>query len=192
MENWMGELDELEVQVDLGMDELSDAFEKQKENMTAVVEKVQERIKDKPSAENLRTRLDELKVQLALGKAESRDAYEEQKDKLEEALKKTHAALGDWSDEADEKLSGLSSTLKEKATQFETKMDLFRVQYALGKAEAKEEWEEKKQEIREHLMGIRKKADEGKDKAEDKWDEFTDEMSEAFTHVKKAWKSLFD
>ncbi|MFK7925304.1 MAG: hypothetical protein AB8H47_25335 [Bacteroidia bacterium] len=192
MEKWMGELDELEVQVDLGMDELSAAFEKQKANMAEIVDDVQEKIKDKPSAASLRTKLDELRLQLALGKAESKDAYEAQKDKLEDALKHTHTALGEWSDEADEKLSGLSSTLKEKATQFETKMDLFKVQYALGKAEAKEEWEEKKSEIRDHIMGIRKKADEGKDKTEDKWDEFSDEMSEAFSHVKKAWKNIFD
>ncbi|MEL7343221.1 MAG: hypothetical protein AAGM67_22245, partial [Bacteroidota bacterium] len=164
----------------------------QKASMSEVVDKVQERIKDRPSAENLRTRLDELKVQLALGKAESRDAYEDQKDKLEEALKHTQTALGEWSDEADAKLSDVSQVLKEKATLFETKMDLFKVQFALGKAEAKEEWEEKKEEIRSHLMGIRKKADEGKDKAEDKWDEFSEEMSEAFSHVKSAWKKLFD
>lgn len=191
LEDWMQELDELEVQVDLGIEDIGDAFEKQKSALLESVEHLQEQVKEHTGADKLRTKLDELRVQLALGKADSQDAYEAQKEKLEGTLSDMKATLHQFTEDADEKFTSLSDRLKQRATQFETKMDLFKVQYALGKAEAKEEWEEKQKEVREKLHHVRTRIDSNKEKAEDHWDEFSEEISEAFGHFKKAVKGLF-
>jgi chemotaxis protein histidine kinase CheA len=191
LEDWLNEIDELEMQVDLGFEDLSDAFEKQKTAMLETVDSLQEKLSGQETATNLRTKLDELRVQLALGKAEGKEAYEEQKDKLEVALSDTRKAMHEWTEKADDKYVSLTDSLKAKTSQFETKLDLFKVQFALGKAEARDEWEEKSKEVREKLHHVRTKLDSKKDSAEDHWEEFTEEMGEAFGHFKKAVKGLF-
>ena len=196
LEDWHKQLEDLEIHVDLGEEEIIEAFEKQKASFRGFLEKSKESVaelKDEGNTawQSLQTKLDELQVQLALGKAETRDAYEEQKEKLDEALHAAQAEADGIADKVDERYANIASEFKTKSASFETQLDLFRLHYALGKADAKDKWDEKKGELKETLTELRRKIDEDKERAEEKWDEFSGEMSEAIGHLKTALKGLF-
>lgn len=196
LEDWHKQLEDLEIHVDLGEEEIIEAFEKQKASFRDFLEKSKESVaelKDEGDSawQSLQTKLDELQVQLALGKAETRDAYEEQKEKLDQALHAAQVEADSVAGKVDSQYASIASEFKTKSEGFETQLDLFRLHYALGKAEAREKWDEKKGELRETLAELRRKIDQDKETAEEKWDEFSGEMTEAFGHLKTALKGLF-
>ncbi|MEZ4773868.1 MAG: hypothetical protein R3D00_11855 [Bacteroidia bacterium] len=194
LEDWSKELDDLELQISLGEEEIVAAYEKQKAAFTEFVNESKAKISEMASndhVQKLRGKLEALQVQLALGKAESLEAYEEQKKRLTESIQEAKDEYETYMSSLGDKKQELSGNLSGKLEQFKTKMDLFHLQFALGKADAKEELKEKQEELTATLATIRAKIDEKKEAAEETWDEFTDEVSEAFDQFKGAMKKFF-
>lgn len=194
LEDWSKELDDLEVQISLGEEEIVAAYEKQKAAFTEFVNESKAKISDLASNEHvqkLRGKFEALQVQLALGKAESLEAYEEQKNRLGEAIQETKEEYETYMSSLGDKKEELSGNLSGKLEQFKTKMDLFHLQFALGTAEAKDELKEKQQELAATLATIRTKIEEKKEAAEETWEEFTEEVSEAFDEFKGVMKKFF-
>ncbi|GEM_PF-1013869 len=198
MKDWMEELDDLDIHLNLETDEITEAFENQKakfqsfltESAAKLDEKAAE-LKLSEKATNLRSRLEELQLQLALGKAETRDAFEEQREKLDTSLNEAGTEYKAFKEKAEEQYHHLADEFHEVTEKFRTKMEVLRLQYALAKADMKEEFAEKKVEISQKLQELRNKSEADKEKAEDKWDEFKEEISEAYNNFKETLKGLF-
>lgn len=195
LKEWVKSLDDLKVELnDLDANLLPGFFEEQKtkaqDSLAEIREKVDSRFGEE--ANELRAKMDHLKVQLALGKAEGRDAFEEQKGKLDHAMRDARNMANSLSDkvgtEIGDDLHGLKQSLQ-------AKMEIMRLKYALGKADAKDELEEVRKDLSHRVASLKAKAkkrmDENESEAEEKWDDFKDEMKEAFTHMKGAVRGLF-
>ena len=193
LQDWVKSLDDLKVELnDLDEKLLPDFFEEQKaktqERLTEIREKVDAKYGDE--ANELRAKMDHLKVQLALGKAEGRDAFEEQKGKLDHALRDARNQANALSDKLGSNLGDELHGLKQS---LQAKMEVLRLQYALGKADARDELEEVRKDLSHRVAALKASAKKRMDesKADEKWDGFKDEMKEAFTHMKGAVRGLF-
>ncbi|MEM9987360.1 MAG: hypothetical protein AAF804_19885, partial [Bacteroidota bacterium] len=89
------------------------------------------------------------------------------------------------------KVEEWEQAFKHRAEHFRTKLDSLRVQAHLGSTEAKEEYEEARNEINQKVQEAKKFWQERSEKGEEKWEEFTGEMEEAYSHVKNAIKKFF-
>lgn len=193
MKDWVNTLDDLNIELD-GLDDnlIADFFEEQKEKARNQVEEVRTKLDASfgDEANELRGKLDHLRVQLALGKAESRDAFEEQKHKLDHALREARNKANQMSEklgsEAGDDLHGIKESLQ-------TKMEVLRLKYALGKADARDEMEEVRKDLSRKVSELKAKAKKRAEEsdADEKWDDFKEEMKGAFTHVKSAVRGLF-
>lgn len=202
LDKWSEELDDLEIQISLGEEEYIDAFEEQKSKFlqyadgaaSAINEQMEKYgVSDKANA--LVGKLDELRLQLALGKADSKDAFEAQREKLEDKLNNCSSAFDEYKGMAGEKAGEIGDAFKGQLERFRTKLDVYRLHFALGSADAQDEWKEKKKEFQGKISELRQKAEERGAKeveeAEEKWDAVKDELSEAYEHMKGALKKLF-
>lgn len=190
--DWNEKLKEIEFHISLGEEEIVDAFENQKAKLFGFIDASREKVNELAGSEQatrLKTKLEELQVQLALGKAETRDAYEEQKKKLEKAV---HEAKTEFdSATSDENMQKLSSDINSQFEKFRTSLDVFKLQFALGSADAREELSEKKEEIKHKIAELRVKADKKADEADEVIEEVAEELAEAYQHVKASLKKLF-
>jgi ribosomal protein L29 len=93
--------------------------------------------------ENAKKEIEELSLQFNLGKAEASDKFESVK-------KDFHAKVNEW------KLMGeqLKPVGKEKLQELKTKLEELQVQLALGKAEAKELFQEQKKKIMQSITDL--------------------------------------
>lgn len=188
-EQWLkmrAQYEELELQMALGKMEAKDTFKNQKERFTSYIDQLLEEVKDEKD-ENIvamRTRLEELKVQLALGKMEAKDEYAETKAKLD-------AAINNLLEACKKSKSKSADTISEMATSFRTRLDIFKMHFALGKMEARDEINEEKEKMKERMQKVREKLDELEDAADEKWDDAKEFISENFNEAKNKIKGWF-
>ncbi|HET6992401.1 MAG TPA: hypothetical protein VFJ43_13795 [Bacteroidia bacterium] len=181
----INELEEFQVQIALGKAEAKDKFEEVKKKLNSFLHTTKQKINaGKIKAAGIRGDFEELQVQLALGKAESIEAFNEQKKKISYAISKLEKSL-------ENKTLFLSAELDEKLRhefeKFKIKMEVLRVQFELGKLDAKDAFEEKKHEFAEGLAFLKAKF-EARKKASAKTRQLRHaEMKEAYKHVKKAF-----
>ncbi len=189
------ELEDLREQVEARSEkEVSEKLESHKSSFMTFIDRSKERmdqILSGDAALKARQSLDELRVQLALGKAESKEALEEQREKVDHALHEAEARYSMLKEEANDDFHEWSDEFKDWKEKLQTRMDIARLQFALGKAEAKEEMETKRQDLSKRLQSMKQKAIEAEEKGEEKLSSFSEEMSESFSHFRKAVKGLF-
>jgi hypothetical protein len=193
-EEWMKELDELDVQVKLGAEEVGEAFEKQKNRLAEWADKARaelDSLDEQPWVLKLRGQIDELRVQAALGRAETRDALNEQRENLEKAMQRVGEEFKGQAEGADERASEWGKQAGQMMENLQARFDLLRLQLHLGQAEAAEEWEEKRKELSGQIEQLKARAVEGQHEAEEKWQEISGEISEAYTHMKNALRRMF-
>ncbi|MGB0522577.1 MAG: hypothetical protein ACPGJS_06440 [Flammeovirgaceae bacterium] len=195
-----GEIEHLEVQLALGKAEAVDHFEKKKKELHDMVHAAKEEVtklsaSGKKSMEELKPELEDLQVQLALGKAESLDAYKKYEKDVKLAIHNfVHKAKKIYNDnaaEGEEKWDGFLAEMKEKTTEFQTQLDIFRVQMALGEAEFKQEFEEKKKEFVRDAKSIADKIDKNLESIEHSVEEFGDDLAHKFGELKDKFISWF-
>jgi len=92
---------------------------------------------------NAATELEKFQVQASLGKAEAKDKYEE-------ARKKMYGFIHEAKMHIDE----TTSIAKEKAKDIKPLLESLEVQFALGKAETKEIWEEQRKKFAKALSEL--------------------------------------
>lgn len=189
------ELEELREQVDASSEEqAAEKLESHKSSFMSFIDSSKEKLDGILSGDaslKAQQALDELRVQLALGKAESKEALDEQKHKLDQALHDAESRYSSLKDGADDDFHKWTAEFGDWKEKLQTRMDITRLQYSLGKAEAKEEMEKKRQDLSKRLHSMKTSLDEIEDKGEDKVEEFTKELSESFSHFKNAVKGLF-
>ena len=143
----------------------------------------------KEKVRDIRSSLEELRVQAALGRAEAEDLMHDQQKELVKGLHDLKHKINSIYGSSKEEVQTFKEKVSDKADDFHTRFDLFRLQWHLGMVEAKEEWQEKKKELSHHLHELHSKLDHLEKEAADKWKGFSSEMSEAWDHFKKAFKS---
>lgn len=189
------ELEDLRQQVEADTEEqAAEKLESHKTSFMSFIDSSKEKLDGILSGDaslKARQALDELRVQLALGKAESKEALDEQKNKLDQALSAAESHYSSLKDGADEEFGKWTAEFGDWKEKLQTRMDITRLQYSLGKAEAKEEMEKKRKDLSQRLNSMKATLDELEDKGEDKVEEFSKELSESFSHFKKAVKGLF-
>jgi hypothetical protein len=194
MQHFEEELDDLNIQVNLPTDDLSEAFEQRKARFKAFIDEAKatvEEVGENEAAVKLKTHLEELQVQLALGRAEGKDAFEAQKKHIDQKLHEAQVAYEHWRDSKEHQSSDLDRAFQQRSEHFRTQLDLFKVQYHLGMAEAREEWDELQKDIQHKVQEMKQFwADRNRD-GERRVDAFTTEMSDAYDHLKGAMKKLF-
>lgn len=194
LQDFDNELEDLKIVVDLPGDELTEAFEQRKARFKGFVDEAKatvDEVGESDASQKLRTRLEELQVQLALGRAETRDAFEEQKKKLDQKLHEAQVAYEHWRDAADPNDSDLDRAFQHRAEHFRTQLDLFRVQYHLGLAEAREEWDEFREDLREKVQEMKQFWADRNQEGERRVEGFNQELTEAYDHLKGAMRKLF-
>ena len=184
----------LNMKMHLGANEARDEFEVQKQQLTTWINKADERLgklqdEGKVKASELRTQLDQLRVQAALGKAETEDALRNQQKDLRNKLEAVKTETSRLYEKAETTTKDIADELDTQADNFHTRFDMLSVQLNLGKAEAKDLWENQKKDLSRKLSEISSKAESFKSDTSEKWDGFSREMSESWKHFRKAFRS---
>lgn len=194
LQDFDNELEDLKIVVDLPTDELTDGFEHRKARFQSFIQEAKatvEEVGDSEAARKLKTHLEELEVQLALGRAETRDAFDEQKKKLDHKLHEAQVAYEHWRDAPDANDGDLDKAFQHRTEHFRTQLDLFRVQYHLGLAEAREEWNEFRHDLEEKIHEIKQFWADRNKEGERRVEAFNQDMTEAYSHLKGAVRKLF-
>jgi hypothetical protein len=189
-DRWKATAEELRLQLHLGSKELSQKFETQKKEILHWSRKAQEDLEDEASqkGQELKTKLEELEVQAALGKAESRDALKNQEEKISKLLHEIGAKSDEFMETSKEKAKSFNEASELQFQKWQTSFDMFRLQMKLGAAETKDQWEEKRKEIKSSLDKLEAKIDEMKEDGEENFSNFKNEMSKSWSHFKNAFK----
>lgn len=153
-------IEALEVQLALGKVEAEDWLEDEKKKFSAFIGKTKdavgkaENIMEEKKEELIR-KCKELQIQLALGKAETREAFETQKSKIDIAMKNFQKDV----QSVDKELSDIPGLLANAGGQLISKLEAFEVQFELAKAESKDILEEKKKELSDQIIKLKKKLE---------------------------------
>jgi hypothetical protein len=198
IEEWKTRAEELQLQLSLGRMEAIDELEKQKNNFKNFINDAKEKAFgfaeniNPDKAKELREKFDDLQSQLAHGKTETKEAFEKQKEKINQGLDAVQSFLKENIEKAksDDNLKTYIEGFEGKVEGFKTRLEAARLQFALGKADSRDEIEKNKEEIKVKLTEIRSKLDKNKEIAEEKWESFKNEMNEAFNHIKSAFSKL--
>lgn len=167
-------------------------FENQKKNLSVWLESVNDSLhnaKDlsEEKAQKLKSSIEMLRVQAALGKAETEDDLKEQQQKISNGIQQLQMNITEAYDSSEVKIGNFAGDTADKLDNFFTRFDLFKLQFYLGKEEAKEDWEQKKKEISNLLHTINVKIAKGYEDRAENWDRFSDEISGAWQHIKNAF-----
>ncbi len=185
---WKQRIEEMEVHLALGQADGRDAYENQKEKLKFTLEEARRDIDDLKSTtqqrrDELKGLIEELEVQLALGQAEGKDTFALQKEKAEAILVKLMSALKNSRDEGDRKLDEWRSELMPHIQEYRMKLDIYRLHFALGQAEAKSRAEELRHEIKAKLRDAKDEIEELVDEGEERLEQFADDLGSAFSRL---------
>ncbi|HTL82063.1 MAG TPA: hypothetical protein VL651_10180 [Bacteroidia bacterium] len=171
-------IEKLQVELALGKAAAADKYEEVKKKLHRFVTDKKAEI-GTASRRNyivLRAEMDDLLVQLSLGKAETRDAFISQKKKIVRAINNLEAKL-----KGIFKKSGFEEELLHEMEAARIKFEMLQVQFALGRMEAKQEFEKRKHDLR---------AIVSKTKAHIAKKEFAERRQRYYAEIKEAYKNL--
>ncbi len=193
IDEWKSSLENLRVQLHLGLEEAKDEFEEQKKKLNEWTHDIQAKLRHakdltEEKALKLRTGLDDLRVQAALGKADTEDAWDKQRDNLSKKIHELKHQVKEVYSHSKGNAKEILDKASDQLDDLHTRFDLFRLQAHLAKMESADAWEERKKVLSEKIHDINTKLEKGKETASEKWDHFSQEMSEAWTHFRDAFK----
>lgn len=184
-------LEELNLQMHLGANELDEEWEKQKAQLKSWSEENLNEINKTTSDANkrLHERFDRIRTQAALGKAEGTEEVKRQKAKILGAIDDLDKELEELSDDGSEKWDETKAYFQRSSEILKAKLEFLRYEYTLGKAEAKDDWKKFKEDMKEKTSDWKAQIDKESEEAKTKWSHFKSELGESFGHFKKAFKS---
>jgi CHASE3 domain sensor protein len=151
-------------------------FENLKEKYRATLQNIEQQAieKKEEGLEKIQDLIQELRLQLALGKAETLEAFEEQKSAI------THR----WSVLRNHIESNPAYRhLGEELMDWRVKMDLLRIQYALGKMELSSNWKDISSKLKTEFGHLEKAAESGAGIAGEKIDQLEEEVKAGFERI---------
>ena len=194
-QEWKDLADDLKTLIHLESSDIKNEFENQKKHLNNWLESLSDRLK---VAENISEKklqeaissIEELRVQLALGKAETEDALNVQQKKISLGIQKVKMGITNIYDSSTSKIDDIVEETDDKLTDFHTRFDMFKLQFHLGKEEAKEAFILKKKDISEKLNSITEIIENGIGDGIEARDIFYKSMSESWKNLKKNLSDL--
>jgi hypothetical protein len=188
---WKQFADEFNTQLQTGVADAEQEFEKQKNNLTDWLDSFSNSL---PSVEEisseskfkLKSLANNLRRQTSTAKAETTEALKEQQRNIANGLKQLNQEVDQAMHVAGEKSAMYLQETNKMLDHLHTRMDLFGLQMHLGKAESREMWEEKKKDLGRQLNKIKGKLENQQERAAENWDHFASEMGTAWQHFKNA------
>jgi phage-related minor tail protein len=181
-------LNALEAQLEATSDEAMQRLEGAAEALVESAEALEHQLK--PKAEELRGDLQELRVQLALGRAESRDAYQAQRGKLLRQLDKAEANI----DRVGHELAGTARAELERfvlgSEHLRAELEAAELQFALGRAEARDALAAGRAELREKIAKTREDLKDAGEVGADRLQAFEEHMGAAVDDIRRAFRAL--
>jgi hypothetical protein len=184
--SWQKRLEEMQVQFSLGKMDASESFEKQKDQLRAMLVSMKENIEKgtdlaEDKATEMRTKLEELRLQLALGKADGMEAFELQRKKIELAMHEFYqTGKQNFSGNYEKGLE----MFDRQSEAFKTGLDIVKIQYNLAKMDAKEEVEEKKKELNEKIVELNNQFKSMQSTAMENMEDMNRQLRENFEKMK--------
>jgi hypothetical protein len=140
-------IEEIELQLTLGKSELIEELEHQKKNLISFINEQKGKVNIEEKTEMLKTFFEELQLQLALGKAETKDILEEQRDVILNKIDSIEQIIRTYEKNLEQKHETFIEGFGFKTGRLINLMEITRLEFALGKADLKDEIEEKKKEV---------------------------------------------
>ncbi len=190
-------VDDLADKLDVSNEDFADELQKEKTSLNDWITAVRDEIEEEASETmtTLKGKLDELKLQLTLGKAEARDMAEEQEHKIRTSMNEVRTAIidvrKDTTSETHSAVDKLESGLSSMGAALETKLELARMKFSLGKADLMEEFEETKEELRKKWDEAVKEMQATAEKAETRGEALTKEMEELYGKARSVISHFF-
>lgn len=157
-------------------EEAARRFEQLKDKFRSILTELEREVSERKDVgfQELQKLIDDLRLQLALGKADSMEAFEEQKKAI------THQ----WSLLRNRLESHTTyRQLGEHLMDWRVKMDLLRIQYALGKMELKSDWKDVSARLKTEFSHLEKAVESGAGIAGEKIEQLEAEVKSGFDRV---------
>lgn len=178
------ELEELQVQMNLGKAEASDKYEEWKKEFASYVNDAKSKARQgtdkmKDVQEDLEALFDQLRVQLALGKAEGYDAFQAQKKKILEKIHEIENKIKN-----DPTLNKIYALFIIQLEKFKVFLEWLEEKFREGKDTASDKFAEGKEKFQSFVSSMKSKIEEFDN---ERWSHFQDEVIAAFTNLKNAF-----
>lgn len=185
--DWRARLEDLQVQFSLGKMDAAEAFEKQKDTFRDLVVKLKNDIdasgeEAKKSLTEFMSKLQDLLVQLNLGKAEGKDLFEEQKKKIDAAMQEVVRAGKDLYHTQFEQMMKLFDN---NSSVFKTGLEIVKLQYTLGKMDAKDEAEKLRKEMNEKINEMNAGLKQAQELGKESMETWMKQMKDGYEKMKK-------
>ncbi|MEZ4918042.1 MAG: hypothetical protein R2792_02960 [Saprospiraceae bacterium] len=182
-------VEELDVQLALGKAEFKDTFLQERKRMNQFL---QEKKRDFQQVENqfhedrslLKAKFEDLEFRLQEEAAETKEAFDEQKEAILNAIYQLEQTITEHYGEVEDALQVFLDELKGK-------LDAYRIGLALGNFDDEETRVQQKTELKEAIGDLKEKLS-AQDEARAKLDVVAKELTEAFDHMKNAFKEVFN
>ncbi len=173
MDRFKKQADELGDQLHLKTDQIKDEFEGQKERLKGWVAQKKQELDEMEgeTGENyqkVKSGLEHLELQLSLGKADGKEEFLHQKKNIQEGISNVKGSFSHYKHKSGDKWESFKDGIEDETEHFESKMDVVRLHYTLGKAELDEELALRKKQLSNTYSEYKAKFEVGMHDAEDK------------------------
>ncbi len=184
--DWQKRLEELKLQFSLGKIDATDSFEKQKDHLRTLVVTLKENL-DKATdvaeekTKEMKAKLEELQLQLTLGKADGMEAFEIQKKKIELAM---HEVYLEGKKTFNVNFNQALQLFDNNAQAFKTGLEIVKLQFSLGKMDAKDEAEQARKAINDKMNELTEQYKSMQQTAMKSLEDFNTQMKEGYEKMK--------
>lgn len=180
----VAQLEELQVQMNLGKAEASDKYEEWKKEFSHFVNDAKTKVNSdnmKKVQEEIEALLDELRVQLALGKAEGFEAFQAQKKKILEKIHEIENKIKN-----DPTLNKIYAVFIIQLEKFKVFLEWLEQKYKEGKEAASDTFDAGKEKLNSFVASMKEKLE---NYDTERWSHFQEEVASAFSRFKDAFSS---
>jgi ElaB/YqjD/DUF883 family membrane-anchored ribosome-binding protein len=185
---WEQKLNALEAQLEATTEQ---AMKRVQDTALALVEAA-EALEEKlePAAKELKQSLEELRVQTALGKAETRDAFQAESRRVRQQLHAAEEKLDQLGEELEGRAGKEMEHFVNAGDHLRAELEAAELQFALGRAEARDAMAEGRAELRGKLAEAREDLKQASHLAGERWHAFEERMADALADAREAFRAL--
>lgn len=187
-ERWEDRLEALEAQLESTGEQAMKRVEDTATALAHAAEALEKKLE--PAAHEIRQSVDELRVQMALGKAETRDAFEAESKKVQQQLHAAEHLVDSWGDELEARADQETERFARVGDRLRSELEGAELQYALGRAEARDAVTEGRRELRDLVADARRELREVGEEAGERWQAFEARMGVALSDLRAAFRAL--
>lgn len=186
LREWQGDLEELQVQFNLGKKEAAHRFEEKKKQFTAWLDESSAELKEEfgEGMNELREEYNELLSKLKNSNPADEKNIHKQEQEFAATMDNLEAKAEEARQQGGEKAGKAAEALQDRLARFRAQMNILAVN---AKEEATEEYREAKEEAQEFIADFKKKSAEWQSEAREDWQEFRT----GFDAKLKKWRSKF-